>query len=135
MNEIVNEADNSTVLFRTIPLALNCWISITMPSWLYYAYWTSVSAYGFTMGIATVSCNLLIFICALHIITQLKILYMNVENLWDNKNYTEQRKFLEKFIKRHNLVLKIANDFEDASNGVILCSFILIIAFGSFAGK
>ncbi|XP_044019465.1 odorant receptor 43a-like [Aphidius gifuensis] len=134
LKEVPNENNSSIILLRTIPLAPSCWVSITMSSYLYYSYWTSVALYIFCVSMATVSCNLFVYGLGLHVFVQFELLYLSLDTVFDNQSHFQQKKFFKKFVQRHDKILEIANDLEDASTGVILSEVAAIIVVGCVAG-
>lgn len=133
--EVKNEIDNTSVFFRNIPLAPNCWVELTMPLNLYYLYWTSLALYVFCTSMATVSCNLLVYGLGLHLFVAYELLFHDMEKIRDKVTYFEQRKFIKNYVKRHEQVLQISSDLEDASTGVILSEVVAIIIVGCVAGN
>ncbi|XP_044007654.1 odorant receptor 10a-like [Aphidius gifuensis] len=132
--ELPDENNSSITLLRTIPLAPSCWVSTTMSSYLYYTYWTSVALYIFYVGMATVSCNLFVYGLGLHVFVQFELLYLSLDTVFENHSHFQQKKIFKKFVQRHDEILEIANDLEDASTGVILSEVAAIIVVGCVSG-
>lgn len=133
--EVPNENNSSITLLRTIPLAPSCWVSITMSSYLYYSYWSSVALFVICVSMATVSCNLFVYGLGLHVFVQFELLYRSLDTVSENQSHFQQKKFFKKFVQRHDKILEIANDLENASTGVIFSEVAAIIVVGCVAGK
>lgn len=68
--ELIDEVKNESIFVRNIPLLPRCWISLTMSEYSYFAYWTSVVIFIWTLSIATVCCNVFVYGFGLYIYTQ-----------------------------------------------------------------
>lgn len=133
--EVPDENNSSITIFRALPLAPSCWVSITMSTYLYYLYWTSVALYMFCVSMVTVSCNLFVYGLGLHVFVQFELLYLSLDTVFENQSHFQQKEFFKKFVQRHDKVLEIANDLGDATTGVILSEVAAIIVVGCVAGK
>lgn len=59
--EIIDEIKNDSTIVRNIPMIPRCWVSLTSSEYTYYAYWTSVVIFIWTLSIATVCCNVFVY--------------------------------------------------------------------------
>lgn len=133
--ELVSELDNSTTLIRNIILAPNCWVLQSSSTSTYYLFWSLLALYVFCVAMATVACNLIVYGFGLHVYVQFELLYRSVQELDVDKTFKEQRRIVKKFIKRHNRMLDMANELEDASTAVIFSEVSAIVIVGCIAGK
>ncbi|XP_055922466.1 odorant receptor 82a-like [Eupeodes corollae] len=132
--ELVSELDNSTTLIRNIILAPNCWVLQSSSTSTYYLFWSLLALYVFCVAMATVACNLIVYGFGLHVYVQFELLYRSVQELDVDKTFKEQRRIVKKFIKRHNRMLDMANELEDASTAVIFSEVSAIVIVGCIAG-
>ncbi|XP_055857829.1 odorant receptor 45a-like [Episyrphus balteatus] len=132
--EVFNEFDNSTTLVRNLILAPNCWVLQSSSNTMYYAFWCLLALYVFCVAMATVACNLIVYGFGLHVYVQFELLCLSVEELDVSKTFKEQQEFMKKFIKRHNRMLDMASELEDASTAVIFSEVSAIVIVGCVAG-
>lgn len=118
-DEIFNEYNNDTILLRNIPNGLRCWISLTMPWYLYAGHYLLFCINGFVTVTAYIGSSLVMFTIAVHICGQLDILHNSLENVVGKKNYKQQCFIIKKFFIRHNELLKLLMQYEEASNIII----------------
>lgn len=132
---IQNEFNNDSMMFKNIPVIPPCWMSVTMSSYLYYPYWIFVTFYSFGASMGTVICNLFIFVFGIHIYGQFICLYLTIKNIKSAVNYNApNRKMIRELTIRHNHLLNMARDLEDASNKIILTEVAAIFVVTCVAG-
>ncbi|XP_044016656.1 uncharacterized protein LOC122857846 [Aphidius gifuensis] len=118
-DEVVNKYNNDTILLRNIPYGLRCWIPLTMPWNLYVGHYLMLCINGFVTVTAYIGGCLFMFTIAIHICGQFDILHNSIENVIGVENYKQQCFIIKKFVIRHNELLEILKQFEEACNIII----------------
>ncbi|KAF7997269.1 hypothetical protein HCN44_005546 [Aphidius gifuensis] len=142
-----NGYNNDTILLRSIPLGPRCWIPMTLSWYLYVGYYFLLCIDLLILSTAFVGSDIFVFTIAMHICGQFKILYNSIENINYHKNRKQQCLIIENFVIRHNELIEILEQFEEACNVIIffevfanifvicITGFILLQSFNLSKGQ
>ncbi|KAF7997161.1 hypothetical protein HCN44_005438 [Aphidius gifuensis] len=116
--------------FRVMPTEPACWAPKNESFNFYIIYYIYQSIQ--LILVATVVLSYFNFFCgiAMHLYGQYMILFNHLKSINNINNKSKQRKFIYKFLKRHNHLLKVSKYFEEIYNLIIFVdvgNMILII--------
>ncbi|KAF7997271.1 hypothetical protein HCN44_005548 [Aphidius gifuensis] len=123
-NQIINEYNNDSIFVRNIPYGPRCWISMTMPLYIYVGYYLILCIHITIMATAYIGVGIFMFTIAMHVCGQLDILYSTIKMIDADENYQQQHFYLKNFIKRHNHLLENLNKFETICSVIFFCEIL-----------
>ncbi|XP_063995269.1 uncharacterized protein LOC135172807 [Diachasmimorpha longicaudata] len=115
----VGHVDNRSVFFRNIPIGPRCWVSLEISELTYYCYYIFVCIHLFFLATAYLGGDVFAFGLAMHLCGQFQLLYRSLDELNGDEPESTQRVKISTFSRRHNQLLKLANDFEAAFHMLI----------------
>lgn len=128
-------SDNSSKIFRNIPIGPNCLISPVLPVNLYLAYYLFSSLDSIVFAISFFTPDLYGFAIIMHICGQFKVLSKNMENLNGREDYSILREKINHFTERHRYLLELVNKFEESFNLMLLIQLAFNMLVISISGE
>nr|AID59305.1 odorant receptor 7 [Macrocentrus cingulum] len=133
INPVLNGAnDNTTIVYRNIPIGPNCWVSAHLSTNVYLAYYFLITLHLIILCTAYIGGDVYIFGIAMHVCGQFQLLYDNMEKLNANDIYFVQRINLSRLCQRHNHLVKLTNEFERTFNFVLLIQLLRVPSLLAF---
>lgn len=131
---------NKTILIASgnvvqVPIGPSCWIPTNMSSNIYFLYFILQSIQLFIVCSAYIGGDTYFFGIGLHIWGQLKILNHSLEKFDKADTVSKEKILLDKFIKRHDHLLKLINYFEDIYHFIILAQVGTDVLLTCISGK
>ncbi|XP_044020794.1 uncharacterized protein LOC122860844 [Aphidius gifuensis] len=105
--------------FRVMPTEPACWTPKNMSFIFYIIYYVYQSFQIILVAIIFVSCFNFFCGIAMHLYGQYMILFNHLISINNINNKLKQKKFIYKFLKRHNYLLKVSKYFEEIYNLII----------------
>ncbi|THK33096.1 odorant receptor 47b-like [Diachasma alloeum] len=115
----VEHLDNKSVFLRNIPIGPKCWVSLEISALTYFLYYIFVCLHLFILATAYLGGDVFAFGLAMHLCGQFQLLYRSLDELDGDETESIQRARVARFSKRHNQLLKLADDFEAAFHMLI----------------
>ncbi|KAK0182969.1 hypothetical protein PV327_001048 [Microctonus hyperodae] len=115
-----NDRFNHNITIEGVPPWPNCWVPVDLTFHHYILLFLAQCGVLFVIGTVYNGCDTFFFGIAMHLSGQFVVLQKNLEHLNEmNKSvqYTDRLKY---FVKRHKHILRLASNFEDTYNLIIL---------------
>lgn len=120
--------------FRVMPLEPACWTRKNISFNFYIISYVYQLIKVILIAMAAVSCFNFFCGIAMHLYGQYMILFNHLKSINDINDKLKRKKFLYKFIKRHNHLLKVSKYFEEIYNIIIFVDVGNMISLTCISG-
>lgn len=129
------QSNSSVHQVHGVPLWPTCWIPTDISMYQYTVYFILQSIALIVINTSYCVYDVLLLGIAMHLCGQFCVLYKNLDNVQKIIDSTHSRYQVNKFIKRHNHLLKLAYNFEETYRFIILTDIGTAVLFICISGK